>query len=78
MNPSVWARQPLPHGRENRDVEQPLWHRAESVNDTAIRTACQRFFVTPLEMRSDVPEGDAMCRLCEGRVATARIALDAD
>ena len=28
--------------------------------------ACQRFFVAPLEMRADIPDGDIVCRLCEG------------
>jgi hypothetical protein len=61
----VWARQPLRQGTAKRDVEQPLWHRTVLVNDTAVQTACQRFFVTPLDMRSDVPDGDSVCRLCD-------------
>jgi hypothetical protein len=68
----VWVRRPLSEGRANKDVERPLWHRAVSVNDTAVKTACQRFFVTPLDMRADVPNGDSVCRLCEGRTAADR------
>lgn len=73
MNPSsggvVWARRQLSPGKAIKDVEQPLWHRAVLVNDTAVQTACQRFFVPPLDMRSDVPDGDSVCRLCESRAA---------
>ena len=68
----VWARQQLPQRGANNGVEQPLWHQAALINDTAIRTACQRFFVFPLEMRSDVPVGDSMCRVCEGKAARDR------
>ena len=67
----VWARQQLPQRGANTGVEQPLWHQAESINDTAIRTACQRFFIAPLEMRDDVPDGDSICRVCEGKAAEA-------
>ena len=66
VNEGVWARQQLPQRGSNTGVEQPLWHRAALVNDTAIRTACRRFFVAPLEMRADIPDGDIVCRLCEG------------
>ena len=61
----VWVRQQLPAGRANREAEQRDWHRAVLVNDTAVRTACQRHFVTPMDMRSDVPDGDGICRLCK-------------
>ena len=63
----VWARQQPPHGKAKRDVEQPPWHRAEAVNDTAIRTACQRFFATPLEMRPEAPEGDSIVGCASAR-----------
>ena len=75
----VWARQQLPQRGANNGVEQALWHRAASINETAIRTACQRFYVAPLEMRSDVPEGDSMCRVCEGKAEGDRLsAANAD
>ena len=70
---AVWARQRLPQRGANRGVEQPLWHQAESINDTAIRTACQRFFVFPLDMRSDVPDSDSTCRVCYGKAAEDRL-----
>ena len=70
----VWVRRHLPPSRANKDVEQPLWHRAVLVNDTAVQTACQRFFVTPLDTASDLPEGDNTCRLCEGRTAADKLA----
>ena len=77
MEPSaravVWVRRHLSPGRASRDVEHPLWHRAVLVNETAVQTACQRFFVTPLDMRPDVPDGDNMCRLCEGKTAAGRL-----
>lgn len=58
-----WARERPSRGKAKRDVELPLWHPAEAVNDTAIRTACQRFFAAPLKMRSKVPDDDT-CPLC--------------
>ena len=67
----VWARQQLPQRGANRGVEQPLWHQAEANNDTVIRAACQRFFIAPLEMREDVPDGESMCRVCEDKAAGA-------
>ena len=74
----VWARQQTPPGRANRELEQPPWHRAEAVNDTAIRTACQRYFATPLEMRPNKPDGDSVCRVCEGKAPPDRLSTLTD
>ena len=76
----VWARRHLSHGLANQDVEQPLWHRAVSVNDTAVETACRRFFVKPLDLSTEVPDGDSTCRPCGGKPAAWRLSMvrDAD
>ena len=76
----VWARRHLSPGLANQDVEQPVWHRAMSVNDTAVQTACQRFFVKPLDLSTQVPDADSTCRLCEGKSAARRLSMvrDAD
>ena len=65
----VWTRRQLSPGLANQDVEQPLWHRAVSVNETAVQTACQRFFVKPVDLSTGVPDGESTCRLCQGRLA---------
>ena len=61
----VWARRHLSPGLANQNIDQPLWHRAASVNDTAVKTACGRFFVRPLDLSTGVPDPDSLCRLCE-------------
>ena len=69
---AVWARRHLSSSVADQDVEQALWHRALSVNDTAVQTACHRFFIKPLDLSTAIPDGDSLCRLCDRRAAADR------
>ena len=68
----VWARRHLSPSVADQDVEQALWHRALSVNDTAVQTACHRFFIKPLDLSTEFPDGGSVCRLCDRRAAVDR------
>ena len=52
---AVWA---------NRGLASEHWHRVALVSDYTVMTTCQRVFVAPMDLRSDVPMSGFSCREC--------------
>ena len=52
---AVWA---------HRRLAADTWHRVALIGDATIMTTCQRVFVAPMDLRSDVPREGFSCRPC--------------